>query len=88
MDADGNARPPAPGIPPVGPWVEQWLSAPRFVVYVAAADGDSERALALYEWNAQISAALLRDLAHLEVGLRNAYDRALVVTARCNVRGS
>ncbi|UAL29846.1 hypothetical protein K8W59_19325 [Nocardioides rotundus] len=34
-------------------------------------------ALDLYEWNAEISAALLRDLAHLEVGLRNAYDRAL-----------
>ncbi|GAA4387400.1 hypothetical protein GCM10023153_01750 [Ornithinibacter aureus] len=39
-------------------------------------------ALDLYEWNAEISAALLRDLAHLEVGLRNAYDRALSAVAR------
>jgi hypothetical protein len=27
----------------------------------------------LYEWIARISAALMRDLAHVEVGLRNAY---------------
>jgi len=33
--------------------------------------------LALYEWNAEICAALLHDLAHLEVGLRNAYDTAI-----------
>nr|WP_243851381.1 hypothetical protein [Modestobacter marinus] len=44
---------------------------------MAAAESDRSRALALYEWNAQISAALLHDLAHVEVGLRNAYDRAL-----------
>ncbi|NIH69223.1 hypothetical protein [Modestobacter marinus] len=57
--------------------METWLSAPRFAVYLAAAESDRSRALALYEWNAQISAALLHDLAHVEVGLRNAYDRAL-----------
>lgn len=67
--------PPTP--PPAGDWVEAWLSVPRFAVYLAAADSDHTRALALYEWNAQISAALLHDLAHLEVGLRNAYDIAL-----------
>jgi hypothetical protein len=57
--------------------VRHWLSAPRHAVYLAAADGDTERALALYEWNAQLSAALHRDLAHLEVGLRNAYSEVL-----------
>ena len=31
----------------------------------------------LYEWNATGSAAFMRDLAHLEVALRNAYDDAL-----------
>ncbi|GAA4756536.1 hypothetical protein GCM10023328_45370 [Modestobacter marinus] len=67
----------APVLPPAGDWVETWLSAPRFAVYLAAAESDRSRALALYEWNAQISAALLHDLAHVEVGLRNAYDRAL-----------
>ncbi|WP_051144192.1 hypothetical protein [Modestobacter italicus] len=65
------------GGPLAGEWVERWLSVPRFSVYLAAADADRGRALALYEWNTQISAALLHDLAHVEVGLRNAYDRAL-----------
>jgi hypothetical protein len=46
-------------------------------VWLAAADKDESRALKLYEWNAQLSAAFLRDLAHVEVGLRNAYDGAL-----------
>jgi hypothetical protein len=60
-----------------GPWVERWLSVPRLAVYRVAAGGDGTAALALYEWNSEISAALLRDLAHVEVGIRNAYDRAL-----------
>ncbi len=61
---------------PDGPWVDDWLSAARLSRYLAHTSGDRERALALYEWNAQISAALHRDLAHVEVGLRNAYDAA------------
>lgn len=63
--------------PAAGTWVSRWLSPPRHAVYLAAADGDEVGALALYEWNAQVSAALLRDLAHVEVALRNAYDREL-----------
>lgn len=58
-------------------WVERWLSAPRFGVYFNASDGDPMVALELYEWNARLGAAFGHDLAHLEVGLRNAYDRAL-----------
>lgn len=46
-------------------------------MYLAAAAGDPQLSLDLYEWNAEISSALLRDLAYVEVGLRNAYDRAL-----------
>ena len=57
--------------------MEVWLSSPRFSVYLAATGADRDRALALYEWNAQLSAALMHDLAHVEVGLRNAYDGAL-----------
>lgn len=34
--------------------------------------------LALYEWNSDVASAALHDLGHLEVGLRNAYDRALL----------
>jgi len=60
-----------------GDWVERWLSRPRFGVYLAAVGGDRPTALQLYEWNATVSAAFMRDLAHLEVALRNAYDDAL-----------
>lgn len=78
--------PTPPTSPPAGSWVEAWLSAPRFAVYLTATGGDRARALALYEWNAQLSAALLHDLAHLEVGLRNAYD--VVLSTRWAVRRS
>lgn len=61
-----------------GPWVEQWLSPERFQTYVRMAGGDRSRALELHEWNTQLNAALLHDFAHLEVGLRNFYDRALM----------
>ncbi|MFI7587870.1 hypothetical protein ACIB24_12420 [Spongisporangium articulatum] len=60
-----------------GPWVEAWLGAPRFAAYVQAAAGDRGNGLLLYEWNVQLGQALMRDIAHLEVGLRNAYDAVL-----------
>ncbi|MEQ3552852.1 hypothetical protein WIS52_20485 [Pseudonocardia nematodicida] len=60
-----------------GQWIEGWLSTLRFAVYLDAAGGDRGRALALYEWNARAAAAFHHDLGHLEVALRNAYDRAL-----------
>lgn len=68
--------------PQPGPWVEAWLSAPRFGVYIGAAGGDRRLALDLYEWNAVVSAAFQRDLAYLEVALRNAYDAAIVANTR------
>ena len=49
---------------------------------MTAAAGDRTAALELYEWNASMSAAVLHDLAHLEVAIRNAYDAALVAKAR------
>lgn len=58
-------------------WVERWLSPPRLGVYLNATGGNRDAALDLYEWNARLGAAFGHDLAHLEVGLRNAYDRAL-----------
>ncbi len=64
--------------PQPGPWVEAWLSLPRFGVYIEATAGDRQLALVLYEWNAAVSAAFQRDLAHLEVALRNAYDTAII----------
>ena len=68
--------PPSPAEPPDDTWVETWLSVPRFDRYLAAAGADRTRALRLYEWNARVSAACQRDLGHVEVALRNAYDRA------------
>lgn len=59
-------------------WVDDWLTPARFAKYLKAADGDPALALALYEWNSEIAAAFLRDLGHLEVAVRNAYDRALL----------
>ena len=69
-----NSGHPAPG---PGVWVERWLSIPRFARYQQAVGGDRATALDLYEWNVAVSAAFLHDLAHLEIGLRNAYDRVL-----------
>jgi hypothetical protein len=63
---------------PYGPWVENWLSPERFATYLRMAGHDRSRALALYEWSTSLNAALLHDFAHLEVGLRNMYDTALM----------
>lgn len=65
-------------IPNHGPWVTDWLTGPRFQKYVSAAGGDKDRALHLYDWNAQLASAWIRDVGCLEVALRNAYDRALL----------
>jgi hypothetical protein len=70
---------PAPG---AGPWVEAWLSPSRFGVYLAETGGDRQRALELYQWNTAVSCAVLHDLGHLEVALRNAYAAALDATWR------
>ena len=58
-------------------WVERWLSPERFAPYLAACDDDTERALNLYEWNASLAQALMRDICHFEIALRNAYDRVM-----------
>ncbi|MFE7779265.1 hypothetical protein ACFU5O_36460 [Streptomyces sp. NPDC057445] len=67
-------------VPVAGPWVEKWLSPARHGIYLAQAAGDPVRALALYEWNTALTCAVLRDLGHLEVALRNAYAAALDAT--------
>jgi Abi-like protein len=54
----------------------KWLSEPRFRGFKkAVASQDHESAVALYMWNADISAAFLGVLHHIEVLLRNAIDR-------------
>ena len=68
---------PTPGSPSAGPWVEVWLSSPRFARYVNEAGGNWGQALDLYEWNLRLGAALMRDIAHVEVAIRNAYDSTM-----------
>nr|WP_315267356.1 hypothetical protein [Microbacterium lemovicicum] len=56
---------------------EQWLSNPRLHVYLHATSGDLTGALDLYDWNAEVAAACLRDVGHFEVLIRNRYAAAL-----------
>lgn len=56
------------------PWVEKWLSAERLAPYLEASEGDIERALKLYQWNAALGQIIMRDISHFEVALRNAYN--------------
>ncbi|MBM3714186.1 MAG: DNA-binding protein [Actinobacteria bacterium] len=51
----------------------QWLSNPRLGVYLQATSGDHALALELYDWNAQVASACLRDVGHFEVLVRNRY---------------
>lgn len=51
-----------------------WITDVRFAPYREETAGDHERAVALYVWNARISAAMFETLHHVEVLLRNAID--------------
>ncbi|MXG88311.1 Abi family protein [Nocardioides flavescens] len=58
--------------------VELWLSSPRLNRYRGLSGNNLETALELYAWNSEVAAAAFTDTCHLEVALRNAYDRQLV----------
>lgn len=58
------------------------LTPERLAPYKAAAGGDIEGALDLYEWNSRISAAVFEDLGYLEVALRNACHNQLTTWNR------
>jgi hypothetical protein len=59
----------------------KWVSEPRFNGFrKAVADHRHESAVALYLWNAEISAAYLGVLHHVEILLRNAVDRQFPAT--------
>jgi hypothetical protein len=51
-----------------------WITDARFAPYLGEMEGDHERAVVLYVWNAQVSAAIFETLHHVEVLLRNAID--------------
>ena len=57
--------------------LERRFSTERRAPYRAVCDGDLTAAMALYQWNAEVSAALGTTLGHLEVLLRNALHREL-----------
>jgi Abi-like protein len=60
--------------------VTKWLGPSRFQRYLAARDEQHLDAVALYEWNAQVSAAFMEILCHIEVLLRNAIDQQFPAT--------
>lgn len=66
-----------PRVPLTALDAERWQSAGRLQIYLSATGNDLHRALHLYDWNARITAACLQDLGHLEVLVRNSYDRQL-----------
>lgn len=59
------------------PQAEKWLSAKRFEPFRKACGNDHARALALYEWHAEIGAASFEMIHHFEVLVRNAIDAVL-----------
>lgn len=55
----------------------RWLSAPRYRRYLSVAVGDHALAMETYLWNSRVAAAGIADVGHVEVAVRNAYDREL-----------
>lgn len=53
------------------------ISPDRLGTYLAVAKGDRERALELYVWDRDVTAAVLADIAIVEVAVRNALNEAL-----------
>lgn len=53
------------------------ISAPRFATYLQAKGNDREQALDLYEWNLDISSALIVPLQVCEVAVRNGIAEAI-----------
>jgi len=53
------------------------ISAPRFATYLRASANDVDRALALYHWNLEVSAAFIVPLQVCEVAVRNGVVEAI-----------
>ena len=56
-------------------WVQAWLSPGRWQRYLDHCGDDADQALELYEWNVSLSGAVMHDVAHIEVAIRNVYDQ-------------
>lgn len=59
------------------PAIRQAISDPRFAPYLREAGGDERAALELYTWSTRMTSAAYELVAHVEVFMRNAIDRAL-----------
>jgi hypothetical protein len=57
--------------------VDAWLSESRFEPFLEAAQRDHLRAVALYDWHAEVAAAPFGMIHHFEVLVRNAIDGVL-----------
>ncbi len=55
------------------------MSSARFSSFIDASDGNVDRAIRLYEWNAQLSASIFELLGHVEVVIRNAIHKELAL---------
>ncbi|HEY5852827.1 MAG TPA: hypothetical protein VIW24_01945 [Aldersonia sp.] len=53
------------------------MSAPRYRRYLGVTGGDHGLAMEIYLWNSRVAAAGIVDVGHLEIAVRNAYDREL-----------
>jgi hypothetical protein len=53
------------------------ISAPRFATYLRASANDADRALELYHWNLEVSAAFIVPLQVCEVAVRNGVVEAI-----------
>lgn len=58
-------------------WFERWQSPERWSKYLLLAGNSDQRAIELYELNSALASALMHDIAHLEVALRNRYDAVI-----------
>ncbi|MDO4665851.1 MAG: Abi family protein [Actinomycetaceae bacterium] len=65
-------------------WIASWLSTPRWERYLHACGSDATKALKLYEWNLQLASAIMHDIAHIEVAVRNIYDRTIASSFTSN----
>lgn len=63
----------------------EWISDARFASYLDETGGDHDVAVALYIWNARISAAAFETLHHVEVLLRNSVDAQVSTRDRSSI---
>lgn len=60
------------------------ISPQRLAIYLQATEHDLSRAIALYAWNSQVSAALFEVFGHVEVVLRNAIHEHMTSWSKAN----